>query len=233
MLEALVGRPEIAVAGRVFTENIGIEMMLGSLAANPHMTVLIVCGRETDHRVGETIVALHANGVDDNRRVIGSSAPEPVLPNVSAAVLDHFRRGVQIIDMIDTTDADAVLRSAGSIRGDARAAGPVTNVPIPEILAVPANDDRWEPDPIGYYLISVDLDRNMIVLDHHGHDHRLLHRIVGATATALCATLDRHAMVTNIPHALYLGREIARAEIALRARSPYRQDVPPDPPPHG
>src|SRR3954469_20041745 len=59
LLPALAGRPEIAVAGRVYTENIGVERMVQNLAAFATVRFLIVCGRETRHKVGQTILALH------------------------------------------------------------------------------------------------------------------------------------------------------------------------------
>jgi len=79
LLPALAGRPEIAVAGRVFTENVGVERMIQNLAAFASVRYLIVCGRETSHGVGQTILALHRHGLDAQGRVIGSDAPEPAV----------------------------------------------------------------------------------------------------------------------------------------------------------
>src|SRR5215207_3786834 len=75
MLARLAGRSEIAVAGRVYTENVGIERMVQNLAAFDSVRFLIVCGRETRHKVGQTILALHSSGLDADARVIGSDAP--------------------------------------------------------------------------------------------------------------------------------------------------------------
>ena len=50
LLPVLAGRPEIAVAGRVYTENVGIERMVQNLAAFATVRFLIVCGRESPHR---------------------------------------------------------------------------------------------------------------------------------------------------------------------------------------
>src|SRR3954447_750655 len=75
LLPELAGRPEIAVAGRVYTENLGVERMVQNLAAFDGVRFLIVCGRETRHLVGQTILALHRGGLDKASRVVGSDAP--------------------------------------------------------------------------------------------------------------------------------------------------------------
>src|SRR5213593_3579559 len=64
LLPALAGKPEVAIAGRVYTENVGIEKMVQNLLANPRLRYLLICGRESRHRVGQAILSLHRNGAD-------------------------------------------------------------------------------------------------------------------------------------------------------------------------
>ena len=58
----------------MFTENFGVEKVVTNNVANPRLRTLILCGTESRHRVGQTLIALHANGRDDQGKVIGSES---------------------------------------------------------------------------------------------------------------------------------------------------------------
>ena len=52
----------------------------------------------------------------------------------------------------------------------------------------------------------------------------LLRTIEGQTARALYATIIANGWVTRLSHAAYLGKELARAELALKLRFKYVQE---------
>ncbi len=52
--------------------------------------------------------------------------------------------------------------------------------------------------------------------------------VEGKQAGDLAATVLREKLVTRLDHAAYLGRELTRAEIALKEGTPYNQDRAPD-----
>ncbi|MFH1568457.1 MAG: hypothetical protein ABIL09_10720, partial [Gemmatimonadota bacterium] len=89
-----------ALSGTVQTENIGFEKIICNLVANPNIRYLIVGGPESEgHFTGEAIKALVANGVDGKQRIIGTSAPHPVLPNLSMEMIERFRAQIATIDL--------------------------------------------------------------------------------------------------------------------------------------
>lgn len=101
-----------ALAGTLQTENVGIEKVICNVVANPNIRYLIACGPETPgHLVGETLLALAANGLDAEKRIIGTSAPTPYLFNIPVAWVERFRKQVQIIDLVNEGSPD-VLRQA-------------------------------------------------------------------------------------------------------------------------
>ena len=117
-LEALV-RAAIesgaALSGTVQTENIGFEKMICNLVANPNIRYLIVGGPESEgHSTGEAIRALVANGVDGKRRIIGTSAPHPVLPNVSMEMIERFRAQVSTLDLQFEGDPELIRQAVWS-----------------------------------------------------------------------------------------------------------------------
>lgn len=234
LLPALAGRPEIAVAGRVYTENVGIERMVQNLAAFESVRFLIVCGRETRHKVGQTILALHRFGLDERGRVIGSEAPEPVMPGLTDAQLGAYQERIIVIDMIGEVDAEAIVDRARVLaekpappRGGASApADAVTGAPVERVVASRDPASAWTYDPVGYFLVLVDRGRGVLRLEQHSQENRLVRVVEGTGAEEICHTVVRLGAVTLLAHAAYLGRELAKAETALRLGLDYEQDRP-------
>ena len=101
-----------ALAGTLQTENIGIEKIICNVVSNPNIRYLIVCGPESPgHLVGETLLALAKNGLDAQRRIIGTAAPTPCLFNVQLELVRRFREQVTLIDLVNEGSPE-VLRQA-------------------------------------------------------------------------------------------------------------------------
>jgi thymidylate synthase len=81
-------------------------------------------------------------------------------------------------------------------------------------------------DPNGEFTITVDQDAGEIVVQHSWRGARI-HEYRGATAEALENQLARDAALSEISHALYLGREIARKEAQLKTLQAKRANQTP------
>lgn len=104
-----------ALSGTLQTENIGIEKMLCNLVANPNIRYLVICGPESPgHLTGQAVLALSANGVDENRRIIGSKAPTPYLYNVPLEVISRFREQIRPINLLNEGDPELVRQAVWS-----------------------------------------------------------------------------------------------------------------------
>ncbi|QYZ79282.1 dihydropteroate synthase-like protein [Methanofollis formosanus] len=92
--------------------------------------------------------------------------------------------------------------------------------PLPEgeVVDVPPAPEKFVPDPAGNIRIAV--DGGMILAAQKGTVYR------GQTAADLTAALINAGCVTRLDHAAYLGRELARAELALALGRSYVQDGP-------
>jgi tetrahydromethanopterin S-methyltransferase subunit A len=95
-----------AIAGPCKTENLGIEKMLANLISNPNLRFLILCGSEVQgHITGQSIEALHANGVDEKRKIAGASGAIPFIENIPDEGIERFQQQMELISMIDIEDA--------------------------------------------------------------------------------------------------------------------------------
>ena len=104
----IMGR--LAVAGRLFSENRGIDSLVRHVSSHKKIRTIIVCGREVSgHRAGHSLLELHKNGTDQDNRIVNSASPEPFL-TVTRSEIAHFRDRVRLVDMIGTTDLDSIRR---------------------------------------------------------------------------------------------------------------------------
>ena len=95
----------LALVGKLETENIGIDKVIKNVISNPAIRAIIIAGVEPKgHHSGSALLALSQNGVDESKRVIGSTARRPVLKNVTHAEIDGFREQVQVEDLRDCED---------------------------------------------------------------------------------------------------------------------------------
>ena len=104
-------------------------------------------------------------------------------------------------------------------------------------------------DPNGYFIIKVDLEENKIILEHYlnninddgyaldpetnepikcdSKDKKSCNKVfkgISAKQIGILITEDRNDLITRFDHALYLGRELQKAEECLYKKLPYVQD---------
>ena len=106
-----------------------------------------------------------------------------------------------------------------------------------------------ELDPKGYFIIKVDLEEKKIILEHFLNNinkegyaldpetnepikcdtqsKRVSNEIfegISAKQLGILITEERNDLITRFDHALYLGRELQKAEDCLYKKLPYIQD---------
>ena len=104
-------------------------------------------------------------------------------------------------------------------------------------------------DPNGYFIIKVDLVENKIILEHYlnninddgyaldpetnepikcdSENKRVSNEVfegISAKQLGIFITEERNDLITRFDHALYLGRELQKAEECLYKKLPYIQD---------
>ena len=104
-------------------------------------------------------------------------------------------------------------------------------------------------DPNGYFIIKVDLEEKKIILEHFlnninddgyaldpetnepikcdSQNNRVCNEVfdgISAKQLGILITEERNDLITRFDHALYLGRELQKAEECLYKKLPYIQD---------
>jgi tetrahydromethanopterin S-methyltransferase subunit A len=99
-----------AISGPCKTENLGVEKVVANVISNPNIRFLILCGAEVQgHITGQSIQALHQNGVDPEKRsIVGATGAIPFVENIPDEGIERFQQQVEIVNMIDNEDAGAI-----------------------------------------------------------------------------------------------------------------------------
>ena len=226
-------KPEgLAIVGKTETENIGVDKIIKNVITNPTIQFLIVAGRDSvGHQTGRTLLALTENGVNVDRRVIGSPGKRPVLRNVSVEEIAAFRAQVRVIDMIGQEspgeicariEALAPNRVAACGCGDCAESTP--SISTAPILTAAEPGDAVTLDMAGYFVIVPVPDRGVINVEHYDYENTLLRVLEGTEARALYRKIVDNGWVIELSHAAYLGKELAKAELSLEYGFKYIQD---------
>lgn len=224
--------PGVALVGNVYTENLGLERIVQNLLANPNVRFLVLCGADSrqavGHLPGQSMLSLAAHGVDERSRIVGARGKRPMIKNLSRDAVEHFRRTVEVVDLLGVDDVAEILRVANDCAG--RSPGPAPPFEREELLKPVRGylPDRMVPDPCGYFVVYPDLDRGLLSLEHYGNDGVLRNVFEAATAAELYVPAVERGLLSRLDHAAYLGRELARAERALQDGSAYVQDAAPE-----
>lgn len=223
----------LAIVGKTETENIGIDKIIKNMIANPALRHLIVCGTDSKgHQTGKTLLALAQNGVDAKGRVIESPGKRPFLRNVNKAEINQFRNQVQIIDMIGCEDVGKIswqIETLSVIPATSCGCGNCNEEVVSEIASV---ETIWASDPdeiikldkAGYFVILPIANKGIISVEYYHYDNTLQSVIEGKTAKAIYMTLINRGWVTELSHAAYLGKELAKAELSIEHGFKYIQD---------
>jgi len=239
----------LCIVGKTETENIGIDKIIKNVVSNPVISFLILTGKDTEgHQSGKTLLALYENGVDKDMRVVGSKGRRPILKNVTTSDINVFRKQIQIRDMIGCEDTRKIVRSIAELSKMAAPAQSVsacgcscecndqqtaiTKITIPlakPVISVPKivvkkHAKSVKLDKAGYFVIIPSKKDGNLLVEHYSYDNKLLRKIEGKSSRDLYFTIIENNWVTELSHAAYLGKELAKAELSMKKGFKFVQD---------
>jgi tetrahydromethanopterin S-methyltransferase subunit A len=102
---------KVAIVGRLFTENKGIDSIIKHVNQNKKIKTIIVCGKEVwGHKSGHSLFELHKNGIDNDKRIINSASPEPFL-TVSNSEIQYFQKEITLVNLINETNIESIIKT--------------------------------------------------------------------------------------------------------------------------
>ncbi len=105
-----------AICGSCKTENLGLEKVIANIISNPNIRFMLTCGTEVKgHLSGQTMKALHANGVKDGR-VVGAEGAIPFIENLKDEAIKRFQEQVKVVDIMETEDLGAIKAKLAELK---------------------------------------------------------------------------------------------------------------------
>lgn len=220
---------KVALIGKCVTENIGIEKIIQNIVANPYIRFLILCGKVSKgHFVEQALLSLKKNGIDNDKRIVGAKGNTPFLKGIDEDLIERFRQQMEIIDLTPEVDAKKIMQQVENCLR--KNPGPFTGkaVKIKEVEIIEANAcPDWTADPKGFFVISIDHNPNKIIVEHF-QENKLTKKVTGHSAEEIYKTITNLDLIGNFEqtqeHAMYLAKELQKAEIALQQDLEYEQD---------
>lgn len=233
--QTLAAHPSLegVIVSGLQTENIGLEQIIEFCVQQPALKAIILCGTDpTDgcgYLPGATFLALQVHGVNEQRRIIQAPGKRPVLANLCLEAIEHFRKTVTLVDFIGQDNPEVIVAEAQRwLQAEPKETTPYTGPVKPEIPTIQATTNPlMKLDPAGYLLVAVETPPSgpsQLSLTHVNKQGTVLHRAVGPDHQSLYQAAINQGWITTLDHAAYLGRELYRAEYALKTGSVYVQD---------
>lgn len=103
---------------------------------------------------------------------------------------------------------------------------------LPENFTEAEGSEEWHLDPAGCFRLAITGDEirdgklhsGKIVASNTSYLNTWIHAIAGSTAKEVLDTIIKLGLVSRLDHAAYLGRELMKAELALKFGRSYSQD---------
>ena len=98
---------------------------------------------------------------------------------------------------------------------------------IKEVIKASHNPMKeWRPDPKGYFLIRLNEKKKRIEAGFCTYQHVITKLVYGANAIEIYNTIIKKKLISRLEHAAYLGKELYKAELALKYGKRYHQEFP-------
>jgi tetrahydromethanopterin S-methyltransferase subunit A len=105
-----------AMCGSCKTENLGLEKVIANIVANPNIRFMLCCGTEVKgHLAGQTMIALHKNGVKEGR-VVGAEGAIPFIENLNDDAIKRFQAQIEVVNIMESEDPNAIKAKINELK---------------------------------------------------------------------------------------------------------------------
>jgi tetrahydromethanopterin S-methyltransferase subunit A len=105
-----------AICGSCKTENLGLEKVIANIISNSNIRFMLCCGTEVKgHLAGQTMLALHKNGVKEGR-VVGAEGAIPFIENLKDDAIKRFQEQVEAVNIMESEDFNAIKAKIAELK---------------------------------------------------------------------------------------------------------------------
>jgi tetrahydromethanopterin S-methyltransferase subunit A len=104
------------MCGSCKTENLGLEKVIANIVANPNIRFMLCVGTEVKgHLAGQTMIALHKNGVKEGR-VVGAEGAIPFIENLKDDAIKRFQEQVECVNIMEAEDLNTIKAKMNELK---------------------------------------------------------------------------------------------------------------------
>ena len=225
----------VAIVGKVYTPNLGIEKMILNIVSNPNIRFLLICGKDSPvFHAGQALQSLFQNGIDKEKRIINAVGHYPVLRNLSAEKINQFLEQIELVDCLEEKNIEILHQKMLELsKMNKKPFSKNSGIAQTEIVSEQTEFTILKPggkripldyDHKGFFVITTDAEKKQITVKHYFKDNKPGYLIQGHSAEAILLSLLKNELVSQLSHAGYLGAELSKAETALKLNLKYEQD---------
>lgn len=238
LMEPVSKWDEVAIAGKVYTPNLGIEKIILNVISNSNIRFLLLCGKDSPvFHAGQALQSMFHSGINKEKRIINAIGHFPVLRNISKGKIEQFLQQIELIDCTGETDIKHLKNKVSELAERNTGIYYAENGPlkIEEELSEEEKFIELKPggkrvsldyDSKGFFVITTDLKSKQITVKHYYKDNKAGHIIHGHSAESILLAILQKELVSQLTHAGYLGAELSKAETAIKLNLKYEQDQP-------
>lgn len=225
----------IAIVGKVFTPNLGIEKIILNSISNPEIRFLVLCGIDSPiFHAGQALLSLFQYGIDKEKRIINAIGHYPVLRNLAVEKINQFLDQIELVNCLEENNLEQLQQkilelSKMNKKPYFKNIGATHTEIVPDqeeftILKPGGKRIPLDYDRKGFFVITADLGKKQITAKHYYKDNKPGFIIQGHSAEAILLSLLKNELLSQLSHAGYLGAELSKAETALKLNLKYEQD---------
>ena len=99
---------KVAIIGRLFSENKGIDSIIHYVNQHHNIKRIVLCGKDVwGHKTGHSLIKLHENGINNEKRIVGSISPKPFLC-VTESEIEYFQNNIELVNLIGEISLDKI-----------------------------------------------------------------------------------------------------------------------------
>jgi len=230
----------VAIAGSIYTPNLGIEKIILNITSNPNIRYILLCGKDSSvFHPGQALQSLFISGVNPEKRINNAIGHYPVLGNIKMEMIEAFIKQIELNDCTGETDVSVIQNKIEIMikhqktDNKERHLMQISTDSVSEMMSEkfaeikpggkrsPINDDKK-----GFFIITIDQKSKNIIVKHYYTNNQAGYWVKGHSAQSILLALLRENLVSELSHAGYLGAELAKAEASIRLNLSYQQDRP-------
>jgi tetrahydromethanopterin S-methyltransferase subunit A len=225
----------VAIVGKVYTPNLGIEKIILNVVSNPNIRFLVLCGKDSPvFHTGQALQSLFKHGIDKEKRIVNAIGHYPILRNLSVEKINQFIEQIELVDCLEEKNIEHLHQNISELSKRNKIPFSKNSTSMQSeifheqeeftILKPGGKRIPLDYDHKGFFVITTNLEKKQITVKHYYKDNKPGYLIQGHSSEAILLSLLQNELVSQLSHAGYLGAELNKAETALKLNLNYEQD---------